>query len=67
MGSREDAMFLSNRDMIDLVGWRRQLHRRPEISGEEPATANEVRTFLSTTAPDRIVSGLGGDRRCGRL
>src|SRR5262245_29174345 len=53
-------MFLSNQDMIDLVGWRRKLHRRPEISGEEMATAREVEAFLSATRPDRVVTGLGG-------
>jgi amidohydrolase len=53
-------MFLSNQDMIDLTGWRRRLHRHPEISGEETRTADEVEAFLSATRPDRIVTGLGG-------
>ena len=53
-------MFLSNRDLVEIVDWRRKLHSRPEISGEESETAEEVRKFLSGTAPDRIVSGLGG-------
>ena len=53
-------MFLSNRDLVEIVDWRRKLHSRPEISGEESETAEEVQKFLSGTAPDRIVSGLGG-------
>jgi metal-dependent amidase/aminoacylase/carboxypeptidase family protein len=54
-------MFLSNQDVVDLVSWRRKLHSRPEISGEESLTAREVQTFLSSTAPDCVVSGLGGE------
>jgi amidohydrolase len=53
-------MFLSNRDMADLVAWRRRLHQRPELSGEEAETAREAEAFLSSTAPDRVLSGLGG-------
>lgn len=40
--------------------WRRKLHTMPEISGEEDETADEVVSFLSRTAPDAIVTGLGG-------
>lgn len=54
-------MFLGNQDMVELVDWRRRLHRRPEISGEERETAREVQSFLAATAPDRVVSGLGGE------
>jgi amidohydrolase len=53
-------MFLSNRDMADLVAWRRNLHQRPELSGEEGGTAKEVETFLSSTSPDKTLTGLGG-------
>jgi amidohydrolase len=53
-------MFLSNRDMGELVAWRHSLHRRPELSGEEGGTAKEVEAFLSPTSPDRVLTGLGG-------
>lgn len=53
-------MFLSNSDMVDLVAWRRDLHRKPEISGEERETAQAVVAFLSPAKPDRIITGLGG-------
>ena len=53
-------MFLSNSDMVDLVEWRRQLHRHPEISGEERETAKAVVAFVDPSRPDRIVTGLGG-------
>ncbi len=32
----------------------------PELSGREEATAREVRTFLASASPDRIVTDLGG-------
>ena len=51
---------LTNSDLADLTDWRRALHRRPEISGEETETARAVRKMLQPTFPDRIVTGLGG-------
>jgi amidohydrolase len=53
-------MFLTDQDLAELVEWRRKLHRRPELSGEERETAREVRTFLASSNPDRVVSNLGG-------
>lgn len=53
-------MFLSNQDVIELTGWRRMLHRMPELSGAEENTAAAVRAFLAATGADRIVTGIGG-------
>jgi len=53
-------MTLTNQDMVDLVAFRRSLHRIPELSREEVATAREVQAFLAPTQPDWIVTGLGG-------
>ncbi|WP_230532608.1 amidohydrolase [Microvirga roseola] len=53
-------MFLTNQDLVELTEWRRKLHRMPELSGQEAETAQEVRAFLASTGPDRIVAGLGG-------
>lgn len=53
-------MDLSDRDLDGLIAWRRALHRRPELSGEEAETAVRVRERLADSAPDRILSGLGG-------
>lgn len=39
-------MFLTNRDMLDLIELRHDLHRHPEISGEEKETARRIRNFL---------------------
>lgn len=53
-------MFLSNSDLVELVAFRRRLHRAPEISGEERETAKAVVEFLTPSGPDRVVTGLGG-------
>ncbi len=53
-------MFLTNADVAELTAWRRHLHTMPEISGEEAATAIEVRDFVAATGPDRLLTGLGG-------
>jgi amidohydrolase len=42
------------------VAFRRDLHRHPEISGEEKETARRVVAFLAETRPDEVLSGLGG-------
>lgn len=43
-----------------LTELRRELHRRPELSGQEERTAARIAAFLRQTAPDRIIAGLGG-------
>lgn len=53
-------MTLTNRDLVELTAWRRKLHRHPEISNEEEATAKEVVGFLADTGPDKVLAGLGG-------
>lgn len=53
-------MFLSNSDVVELVAWRQELHRFPEVSGEEEKTAEKVVAFLNPSRPDRIITGLGG-------
>lgn len=51
MGFRADS---------DLVAFRRALHRRPEVSGEEGETAAEVAGALRALGADQVVTGLGG-------
>ena len=53
-------MFLTNEDMVELIGFRHELHRHPEISGEESETARRVVEVLAPMRPDRVLSGLGG-------
>lgn len=53
-------MRLTNADIAELTDWRRDLHRRPELSGEEIETARAVVAMLKAIGPDRILTGLGG-------
>ncbi len=51
---------MSNADLIELTAWRREMHRWPEISGEECETARRVTNALSSLGPDQIETQLGG-------
>ncbi|MFO1046794.1 MAG: amidohydrolase [Geminicoccaceae bacterium] len=53
-------MPLSAQDLSELTGWRRELHRWPELSGQEVETARRVEAALAASGPDRIVTKLGG-------
>lgn len=53
-------MFLTNRDVIELVDFRHDLHRHPEISSEEAETARRVCAYLAPLKPTRILTDLGG-------
>ncbi len=55
-----DAITFTNADLAELAEWRRELHRHPEISGEEEKTAAAVAGFLAGTRPDETITGLGG-------
>lgn len=52
--------ILTNSDIAELTAWRRDLHRHPELSGEEEQTATRVTDMLEETGPDRLLTGLGG-------
>ena len=54
------APVLTNADITELTAWRRNLHRYPELSGEEVETARNVRAMLEQTNPDFILTDLGG-------
>jgi amidohydrolase len=51
--------MLTNTDIIELTNFRRDLHRKPELSGQEAETAGRVVAALGAT-PDHIVESLGG-------
>lgn len=53
-------MFLIDRELEALTAFRRDLHRRPEVSGEERETAETVVKALAETKPDAVMTGLGG-------
>lgn len=52
--------MLTNSDLIELTAFRRALHKRPEISGEEAETAKTIVTALKPLNPSRIITDLGG-------
>ncbi len=44
-----------------LTDLRRELHRRPELSGEERETAARLRAILEECGPAELLTGLGGE------
>lgn len=53
-------MQLTQDQVETLVSIRHDLHRRPELSGEEERTAERISDSLRQMQPDAIVRGLGG-------
>ena len=51
---------LTNHDLIELIDWRREMHRFPEVSRQEAQTAARVVAALQPLNPDQIVTDLGG-------
>jgi len=47
-------------DIQELIKLRHELHTLAEVSGEEKETARKVTSFLETTDPDELITGLGG-------
>ncbi|MGB2028327.1 MAG: amidohydrolase [Candidatus Puniceispirillaceae bacterium] len=52
--------MLTDTDIAELVAFRHQLHRHPELSGQELATAAAIASALQALSPARILTGLGG-------
>ncbi len=52
--------MLTDRDLVELTAFRRELHRWPEVSGEEVETASTITAALHELAPTRVLTGLGG-------
>lgn len=52
--------MLSNSDLVELTAFRRALHSRPEISGQEVETAATIAAALKELSPSKIITGLGG-------
>ncbi|WP_296067770.1 amidohydrolase [uncultured Agrobacterium sp.] len=53
-------MFLTNKEMLDLIELRHDLHRHPEVSGEEKETARRICAFLEHAQPDHLLTDFGG-------
>lgn len=52
--------MLTNLDLTELTTFRRDLHRRPELSGQEMETARTIAAALAELSPTRILTKLGG-------
>jgi amidohydrolase len=52
--------MLTNSEVVRLTDFRHDLHRHPELSGEEERTARAVVDLLAGTRPDQMIEGLGG-------
>ncbi len=52
--------MLTNSDLVELTRFRRGLHERPELSGEERETARTVAAALESLPAIRILRDLGG-------
>ncbi|MDF1544962.1 MAG: amidohydrolase [bacterium] len=46
--------------MKKSIELRRQLHRAPELAGQEKITSNTIITFLQDCEPDSLITGIGG-------
>ena len=60
MQSQEVTLVLTNSDVNELTAFRRELHKHPEISGEERQTARSIVKALKPLCPTQILNGLGG-------
>ena len=52
--------MLTNTDLIELTEFRRALHRRPDVSGEEAETAKAIVAVVKLMRPTEILTELGG-------
>ena len=52
--------MLTNTDLIELTEFRQQLHRHPELSGEEVETARTIISALKLISPTEIITKIGG-------
>ena len=52
--------FLSKKEIEKLSVFRRELHKHPELSGDEKQTADRLESFVSKYKPDKAVKNIGG-------
>ncbi|TMV91080.1 amidohydrolase [Thioclava sp. BHET1] len=52
--------MLTSSDIAELTALRRDLHRRPDLSGREAATAEVILAALRALSPNLVLTGLGG-------
>ncbi len=47
--------------MDELIRLRHELHRNPELSGQERATGKRIRFYLNKYRPDELLTGIAGE------
>jgi len=47
-------------NLQDVINLRQEIHKYPEVSGEEEHTAQRIKEFISQFNPDHVIEGLGG-------
>ncbi|WBU54664.1 amidohydrolase [Paracoccus sp. SCSIO 75233] len=52
--------MLTNADISELTELRRELHQRPELSGQETKTAAKIAALMEDLGADEIRTGIGG-------
>jgi amidohydrolase len=50
-----------NPNIAELVSLRQELHKNPELSGNEIETARYIRKYVNRFEPDLTIEGLGGN------
>ena len=50
-----------NISMEELIRLRHELHRNPELSGQERATGKRIRFYLNKYRPDELLTGIAGE------
>ncbi|WP_312796917.1 amidohydrolase [Tianweitania sp.] len=60
MTNRLSFPLPTQEDLAELTAFRHELHRTPEISGEECETAKRVCDMLVSTSPDKVLTDMGG-------
>lgn len=58
--TQQIMLLNSGFDINELVNLRHELHALAEVSGEEEKTSQKILSFLKSTNPDEIITGLGG-------
>ena len=47
--------------MEELIQLRQELHKHPEVSGNESKTAQRILDFLAKYKPNQVITNLGGN------
>lgn len=53
--------LVTDHQLLKLVNFRRQLHAKPELSGQEIKTAEMIKETIADYYPDNLLEGLGGN------